>query len=408
MKLKNFLAIIGAITLLTGVILITNAQGDLGATLSAFRQYKVIDQINISVPTVVEIPIENIYLERASFAVVNNGTNSFEPYFFKKGTTTNKIPVTITAIGATPSANNMIDENNQTYSEFSLPEEGLGLTTITLKGNSPITSSRLTLVLENHVALPTSIEIRAFVNENYKIILAQQKLNNTIVTFPKTTATEWQIKLSYGQLLRISEFRLDQENAVLTTSQAIRFLAQPGNTYRVYLDPDRYVSPPVGEAGNLASDKDVVALSPSPSQSNLLYQIADIDNDGVPDTLDNCVSAPNPDQADVNANGRGDVCDDFDKDGVINNVDNCPDLPNRNQADEDSDGIGDVCDEEESRITERYKWIPWAGIGVAVTVLATLLIITAKSKPNNTEGEEMITKNSADTTTNPPPENPTT
>ncbi|MDT0649543.1 T9SS type A sorting domain-containing protein, partial [Autumnicola edwardsiae] len=51
----------------------------------------------------------------------------------------------------------------------------------------------------------------------------------------------------------------------------------------------------------------------------------DIDGDGILNGVDNCISTPNPDQADVNENGVGDVCDDDDGDGIINFEDNCPD-----------------------------------------------------------------------------------
>ncbi len=73
----------------------------------------------------------------------------------------------------------------------------------------------------------------------------------------------------------------------------------------------------------------------------------DTDNDGVIDTLDNCVSIANADQADLDTDGIGDVCDDdMDGDGVLNVDDNCPDRANADQADADTDGIGDVCDIE--------------------------------------------------------------
>jgi len=106
-----------------------------------------------------------------------------------------------------------------------------------------------------------------------------------------------------------------------------------------------------------------------------------VDSDGVPDIRDNCVSVSNSDQQDINNNGRGDACDDFDQDGIINSKDNCPDNPNRDQRDTDSDGVGDVCDKEESRITERYPWIPWVGIGFAAVVLIVLLVLTARATP---------------------------
>lgn len=37
--------------------------------------------------------------------------------------------------------------------------------------------------------------------------------------------------------------------------------------------------------------------------------VADLDNDGVPDEVDNCSEVFNPDQADLDGDGLGDVCD---------------------------------------------------------------------------------------------------
>lgn len=45
--------------------------------------------------------------------------------------------------------------------------------------------------------------------------------------------------------------------------------------------------------------------------------------------------------------------------------------------------IGDVCDKEESRVTEKYPWLPMAGIGFAGLVLAVLFTITAQSMFKN-------------------------
>ena len=77
----------------------------------------------------------------------------------------------------------------------------------------------------------------------------------------------------------------------------------------------------------------------------------DEDDDGVLDVEDNCPVDSNPDQADGDADGLGDVCDPFfdgvvdtDGDGIADDEDNCPLDWNPDQEDLDADSAGDVCD----------------------------------------------------------------
>ena len=73
----------------------------------------------------------------------------------------------------------------------------------------------------------------------------------------------------------------------------------------------------------------------------------DVDADGLPDGEDNCPDVANPDQADADKDGKGDLCDDdTDGDGVPNDDDNCPLVENADQADLDKDGVGDACDDD--------------------------------------------------------------
>jgi len=104
----------------------------------------------------------------------------------------------------------------------------------------------------------------------------------------------------------------------------------------------------------------------------------DNDNDGVNDDLDNCPSASNEAQEDLDDDGEGDACDsdidgdgysnteeglagtdpkdassypvaedeDQDQDGIEDSLDNCPSASNEAQEDLDDDGEGDACDSD--------------------------------------------------------------
>ena len=73
----------------------------------------------------------------------------------------------------------------------------------------------------------------------------------------------------------------------------------------------------------------------------------DYDEDGVRNGRDNCWKYENPEQADMDGDGVGDVCDpDRDGDWDQNVDDNCPDHVNVHQDDLDEDGLGDPCDND--------------------------------------------------------------
>jgi len=349
------------------------------AITTAFQKEMTIGAPTIKVPTVVEVSLPNDFSNRFNFAVLDTGTNIFQPYLFTEGLTVPRSAVSVSVQGNATGANSMVDGDSRTFTEFTLPQSAQGQATITLKTAKQLTLSGMSFFLDQYVALPTSIEIRANTPQGEKIILARTRMNSNSVFFPKTTATEWAISLSYGQLLRISEIVLNDQSAGTVSSRTIRFLAQPEHNYKVYFDADRSVRMQVGEAGNLSSNTGVLHLATVASVENASYILADTDSDGIPDIRDNCVSVANSGQLDIDGNGRGDACDDFDKDGVANSIDNCPNDPNSNQSDIDGDKIGDVCDSTDNRVTENYPWLPMAGVGFAGLVLVVLFAVTARS-----------------------------
>lgn len=170
-----------------------------------------------------------------------------------------------------------------------------------------------------------------------------------------------------------------RQSGYLATGYVVRFLARPYTSYRLYLDPDRsygYVADGGSDLGRNDGVRTIAAsIAPNPEYRQ---QRVDTDMDGVPDERDNCAAFPNPDQTDLDRNGRGDVCDDFDRDGVMNMKDNCRDVPNRDQRDTDVDGVGDACDDKESRFTEANPWVPWAGVAIAGSVLAALMVLVVR------------------------------
>lgn len=379
MKLKILLFILALFCISSRAHAQELSNSAVSSVTSAYRFLKDVGSIAIRVPTVVEIPIVDEFIERTDFAVFDTTAKIFEPHFFKQETLVNVVPVTVSTNSNSTSANRLNDHDLRTYADFPLPDDTLGVAEITLSSTNSLTSSSLTTLLGDNVALPNAIEIHAFVEGQDTIVVAKRAMDQNTIRFPQTTSPRWVITLRFSQPLRISELQLHQDNTTLSSTRALRFLAQPAHSYQIYFDPDRSVAPPVGEVGNLVSSKDVLLRPAILSKSNPQYRIADVDSDGVPDINDNCVSVTNADQQDATANGRGDVCDDFDQDGLMNSKDNCPNNPNQLQADNDSDGIGDVCDSDESRITERNTWIPWVGIVFAVLVVIILIVLTAKS-----------------------------
>jgi DNA-binding beta-propeller fold protein YncE/Ca2+-binding RTX toxin-like protein len=108
-----------------------------------------------------------------------------------------------------------------------------------------------------------------------------------------------------------------------------------------------------GEALSIGDVESHLSVSEAPQPSVFLeppLDTFDEDEDEVPDSLDNCPEASNPEQEDEDVDGIGDACEpefDTDEDGIADELDNCPDDVNAKQEDSDENGVGDACEPSE-------------------------------------------------------------
>lgn len=345
---------------------------------TAFEKKFQVSKVSVMVPTVLEVPLPEPVATGEQFLVYEHETGLYYEGYLRQEQTA---MVTMKGNSVPPTnITSLFDGHLNTFTNFPVPNEGVGKVTLSVNTSLPITTTQLTLRLGQYVALPLTVEVRAkeLGGVEYQTVVNKTTLTGNAVFFPETTASEFEVSFSYIQPLRIAELQFIEKRPTVERSQFLRFLAQPAYSYTVYYSADRYSKSIITETGDLRRDEGVVSTEIDSFGVNPLYQPADVDADGVIDSLDNCVNDQNALQEDVDGNGRGDVCDDWDRDGVNNGLDNCLTQPNRDQKDTDVDGVGDVCDTEESRFTERNPWIPWVGMGMAGMVLLVLFFLVAK------------------------------
>lgn len=110
---------------------------------------------------------------------------------------------------------------------------------------------------------------------------------------------------------------------------------------------------------------------------------SDLDQDGIPNSMDNCVDVPNPNQTDTDGDGLGDVCDpsptlfcgtgtiqvgnecvvsdlgiDTDSDGTPDTFDQCPNDPNKISSGFAGCGIDDITDTDSDGFPDYFDQCP--------------------------------------------------
>lgn len=270
----------------------------------------------------------------------------------------------------------LLDNDIKTATEFSLDED-LGQAFAEIKFIKAITSGKLELILDQNVALPYQISIKAVQNKEWKTLLAPKKITSSLIEFPETTANIWKIIFIHPQPLRIKEINFLEKNLKYSTEYV--FLATPNTKYYIFTDAEKNLTFTSPFADFLGKDLNkIIPIKLNEVEKNPIFTAPDEDKDGIPNKIDNCLNIPNSDQKDSTGNGKGDACSDFDFDSILNYYDNCPNVLNSDQIDTDSDKIGDVCDNEDSRITKKWKWLPWISLSFVIIIISGIIYKTIK------------------------------
>lgn len=350
-----------------------------------YRNFAKVPVVDIVVPTILEVDFKLNDAYENSFAVYDETAKKFIQSKLMY-TESLRTPVVSSFDSITNyNLSSMFDDNLSTKEEFYLNNSDVGITKIKISFLKQIKSNELTLTLNKYISLPSSITIKTITNGKEVVVLNKYVPKSSRINFIETLAKDWIIEMNYSQPLDIMELDLNDLSNT-TTKKSLRFLAQPKNSYTIYLNPENPVTEYFGESPNLSSPTGVKKVGFLSVQNNSVFVLADTDGDKIPDMQDNCVTTKNPNQEDIDGNGRGDVCDDFDYDSLANIIDNCPNTVNANQKDTDNDGIGDACDPDESRLTEKYPGVVWFGISFAAIVFLGLLFVAGnKIRKNNNE-----------------------
>jgi hypothetical protein len=273
--------------------------------------------------------------------------------------------------------NNLVDGDLDTSFTFHPTQEGDK--TIELTFPEKIEVSEIDVVLDNGIIPYRKISIFADFGDGKFLPILNEIDFRWHLKFPTIKVKGLQIKMKTPHFLRISEIRIIGQEESQQKNELI-FFAEEGKSYFLYSDAhfgakDFYPK----KSQPLSFDELTPVFDFESSGKNPDFN-PDFDGDGINDVLDLCPKVVDPDNKDVDGNGRGDVCEDPDLDNIYSNKDNCPFVYNPNQKDSDQDKIGDECDDVEGRLTENMDFLLWVVFGLGALILVWLVVRAEKMK----------------------------
>lgn len=339
--------------------------------ITRYQNVYVIKNSNVKQPAISEI--KNLH-SLGNYVIVDGEGK----YIQQQSQTvyTSEVILPLQAEGCTDTCKNALplaDGSLDTTFDFPLNSSGVQKGSIAIKYAKPLLTDSITFKTTSDSYMPTA----------FTLTIDGKRILNTIdggsARFPRMTAQNIEIQFEYTQPIRFTEVGVgfNKDEKALTS---VRFVYQPGQTYTLYTDSPlgrEFIPSPVV---NLYAKQAEIEASLDESHKNPLYKERDTDSDNVIDSIDNCPRQANSDQMDGNGNGVGDTCDDYDYDSVPTFNDNCPTVANPDQMDSDKDSIGDMCDKEESRVTEKYPWLPWTVFAGVFLIIGVMVYEVMKMK----------------------------
>jgi hypothetical protein len=221
---------------------------------------------------------------------------------------------------------------------LSYPEAGTF--TITLAASNATTGASLSATCGTVTVSEPAIDLQVTCtvsSVNSDVELAAARAGDVMRVTTTWSTTDVQLSLQYE--FETSDALIIVNPATTGDSQTNAFSSDDA-AFSVFWRYDE-----TGETGRLACPaypRDEVTATPTATATG------DADSDGINDSSDNCPSVENTNQADLDGDTAGDVCDDDDDgDGVNDEDDNCPRLFDQAQFDTDGDGLGNSCDPDD-------------------------------------------------------------
>lgn len=344
--------------------------------ITRYQDIQRIKNISVSQPAIVEInglPYNSTY-----FLATDKGEAVQQQFQSTRKTKIVQPKQVVACIKDCNNAPSLADADESTTFDFPLVTSGVQNGTIKIVYAEPLETDTIVFRTTSDSYIPSTFTLTI----DGKRVL--NTMYGTQARFPKMKAQIIEIAFDYNQPIRFMEVGVGTVEKEVVTN-AIRFVYQPNTSYVLYQNATEGREDTPIPAINLFMNKKEFDASLGDVEKNPTYIVKvfkekDSDGDAIVDSVDNCPMQQNNNQADSNENGIGDVCDDYDYDGVPTYRDNCSMIINKDQMDKDRDGMGDVCDVEESRITEKYVWIPWLVFAVVFAGIMSMIYVTMKKK----------------------------